>query len=180
MQKVLTPEAQTTADMMVVFADLTGYLNQSRRDEEKRLELLAETMDLLYERMASHVAAGGGRVVKFIGDALLAVFPEDAVERGVREMVRMKDDVETWLGTRGWKSRLVVKAHFGTLMAGPFGPKGDKRFDVIGSTVNIAATLEGGELILSPQVFRKLSPEARNDFRKHTPATVYVLGRRAP
>jgi hypothetical protein len=50
----------------------------------------------------------------------------------------------------------------------------------LGEAVNIASMLGRGEhrgrLVISPQVFRKLSPETRKSFRKFTPPIVYVAG----
>ena len=38
--------------------------------------------------------------------------------------------------------RVVVKAHFGVAVAGDYGPEGGRSFDVIGSAVNLAATID--------------------------------------
>ncbi len=42
-------------------------------------------MDAYYELAGAIVTAGGGRVVKFIGDATLTVFPPEAVDHGVAD-----------------------------------------------------------------------------------------------
>ena len=124
--------------------------------------------------MASLVERAGGRVVKFIGDAALLVFPEDAVDRGVEGLLQLKDTVDDLMQERGWDCRLAVKAHFGTTVAGPFGAAGAKRFDVIGKAVNTAATLDSTGVTLSVAAFRKLGPELRRRFHKHTPPITYI------
>ena len=68
----------------------------------------------------------------------------------------------------------MIQAHFGPVVAGLYGPAGDQRFDVLGMTVNTAARLESRGVSLSVDTFRKLSPETRRRFQKHTAPTVYI------
>jgi class 3 adenylate cyclase len=68
---------------------------------------------------------------------------------------------------------LNVNIHVGPVIAGEFGPEGDRRFDVIGKSVNIAARLGRRGVTLSPQAFRTLSPEARKKFSKVKPPITY-------
>lgn len=72
------------------------------------------------------------------------------------------------------------KAHFGPVMAGPIGIRNDKHLDVFGETVNIAAMLKANGIAITPQVFRKLEPETRKLFKKHTPACYLHPGGGAP
>ena len=54
------------------------------------------------------------------------------------------------------------------------GPRGDKRLDIYGETVNIAATMNSNGLAISPQAFRKLEPATRKLLKKHTPPITYI------
>jgi class 3 adenylate cyclase len=105
---------------------------------------------------------------------LLVVFDEAHVDLGVEALLALKDAVDAAMARRGWECRLVVKAHFGTVISGPFGEAGDKRYDVIGKTVNTAAALEGRGVALSVSAFRKLGPALRRRFKKHTPPITYI------
>lgn len=80
----------------------------------------------------------------------------------------------TWLHDNGMSCSHYFKVHFGPVMAGPIGTRTDKRLDVFGETVNIAATLKAGGIAITPQVFRKLAPETRKLFKKHTPPITYI------
>jgi len=60
------------------------------------------------------------------------------------------------------------------VVAGSLKKKGDKRYDVIGKTVNVAATLEATGVALSVAAFRKLEPALRRRFKKHTPPVTYI------
>jgi class 3 adenylate cyclase len=75
---------------------------------------------------------------------------------------------------RGWDCRLTAKAHYGVVVAGPFGPPEAARFDVIGKAVNTAAMLDGAGVTLSVAAFRRLSPHLRRRFKKHTPPVTYI------
>ena len=107
-----------------------------------------------------------------MGDACLAVWPEDAAARGVAGIPDLKRDSGAWWAAKGWDSRLVLKAHFATAVAGPFGVEG--AFDVIGNEVNIAATLPARTIALSPEAFRQLGEGERKAWKKHTPQVVYI------
>jgi len=160
---------RTEQALLIAFSDLHGYSRHASRTPDAEV---AETMEQLYQRTEAAVAKAGGRVVKFIGDSAMMVFPEDAVDRGVHALLDLKDDVEQWLATIGWKSNMVVKAHYGTVIAGSYGAQ--QRFDVIGFAVNTAAMLDSRGFALSAQAFRKLAPDTRKRFKKHTPPITYI------
>jgi hypothetical protein len=80
----------------------------------------------------------------------------------------LKDSVDDLMLRRGWECRLIAKVHFGTVIAGPFGAAGDKRPDVIGKAVNVAAMLDSTGVSLSVEAFRKLGPEVRALQEAHT------------
>jgi len=164
-------ETRSEVPLLIAFVDLTRFAAQSQRSDD--LEL-AETIDVYYEHVAAAASAGGGAVVKFIGNAALLAFPAGAVDRGVETLLALKDSVDELMARRGWECRLIVKAHFGTVVAGPFGAVGDKHPDVIGKTVNVAAGLDASGVTLSVEAFRKLGPAMRTRFKKHTPPITYI------
>jgi hypothetical protein len=55
-----------------------------------------------------------------------------------------------------------------------FGGGATERFDVLGQQVNTAATLTRPGVTLSTEAFRKLGPEARRRFKKHTAPITYI------
>ncbi len=90
----------------------------------------------------------------------------------------LKRDIDAWWAAKGWDSRVVLKAHFGRAVVGPFGA--DARFDVIGNEVNVAATLPARTVSLSAEAFRRLENDRRRAFRKHTGAGRVHPGGRSP
>jgi len=157
--------------ILITFCDLTRYTVNAARTPDREL---GDLMDAHYEHVGERLGAAGGRVVKFIGDATLAVFPAEQADAGVRALLELRRDVDAWFAARGWDSRLIVKVHFGSAAAGDYGVRGDKRYDLLGSAVNLCATLPSRGIALSPEAFRRLAPETRKAFQKHTPPMVYI------
>ena len=164
-------EQRSETPLLVAFLDLTRYMAQSRRTPDSEQ---ADTLDAYYECMAKAAKDAGGRMVKFFGDGGLMVFEEKRVDGGVAALLELKDAVDGLMQERGWDCRLTIKAHFGSVVAGPFGIPGAKHYDVIGKAVNTAAALDGNGVTLSVEAFRKLSPELRKRFKKHTASVTYI------
>ena len=161
----------TQVSVLVAFVDLSRF---AAHTEDVDDVAVAAIVDGYYELLDETVRATGGRVVKFIGDAGLLVFPADAVDAGVLALFELKQRVDAFMAERAWPCRLMVKAHFGPVAAGSFGARGDKRFDVLGKTVNTTARLESTGVALSADAFRRLGPEMRKRFKKHTPPIAYI------
>jgi class 3 adenylate cyclase len=155
--------------VLIVFGDLTRFMANSRSTPDA---VLAELLDEYYRHAEGLVATAGGRVVKFMGDAFLALWPEARAGSGVEALPVLKRDIDAWWAARGWDSRVVLKAHFGRAVVGPFGA--DARFDVIGNEINVAATLPARTVSLSAEAFRRLENGKRRAFRKHSAPVVYI------
>ena len=158
-------------DLLVAFFDLTNYFRQPRGQSNREI---SDLMSDYYEFLGDIVDGGGGTIVKFIGDAALTVFPENRVDDGVLTLRNIQNQGDKWMKDRGLNCRHIVKAHFGPVCTGPIGTRSDKRFDLFGETVGIAATLRSNGFAITSQVFRKLSPETRKQFKKHTPPISYI------
>jgi hypothetical protein len=83
-------------------------------------------------------------------------------------------EINLFIYKNNYESRLIMKAHFGQVIAGITGTKTDKRYDILGSQVNKAATLKSNGFAISVETFRKLKPETRKLFKKHTPPITYI------
>ncbi len=111
-----------------------------------------DLMSQFYELIGNEVEASGGKVVKFIGDAALLVYPEEKAERGVKALQQLRASANDWLKTHGLAGELRVRAHLGPVMCGLLGTASEKRFDVLGETVNVTALLRPDGLTLSPEL----------------------------
>lgn len=156
--------------MGVAFFDLSRIAEWRSPEQDRRVAGLFQE---LYALAARHVEPAGGRIVKCMGDAGLAVFPVASAEAAILALCSLAADARSCAVRAGLDAYLNVNVHVGPVLAGSFGPPGGQRFDVIGKTVNVAARLGRRGVTLSPQAFRCLSPSARGRFEKLTPPVTY-------
>lgn len=169
MSQWIDPPERAEQRLLISFVDLTRFSAQSRRLGD--LEI-ATAMDQMYRRVGAAIAAAGGRVVKFIGDASLIVFPADAADTAVAALLDLKEEIDRSMREMGWECRAAVKIHVGSAVAGPYGLGGT--FDVLGNDVNTCASLHSPGVALTVEAFRKLGPDLRQRFKKHTPPVCYI------
>jgi class 3 adenylate cyclase len=96
------------------------------------------------------------------------------VDRGIQALLDLKEDVDAFFTEIGWECRLNIKAHWGSVIAGPYGGASDKRFDILGKAVNETARLKGAGVVLSAKAFHKLGPDVQARFTLDAPAGTYV------
>jgi adenylate cyclase len=162
-------QPRSEADLVIAFVDLTLFEKQGQQVSAREL---ADTIDRYYERVAIEVEKEGGTLVKFIGDAALIVFNAADADRAVATLLSLKPTIDGLMKNAGWDCRLTAKAHLGSVVAGPFGARDDKRFDVIGANVNAAARLRSTGVTISRQLYDALSGDARARFRERDSAFV--------
>ncbi len=138
----------------VLFADISGFTALSERLAARGaegVEELTQVLNAYFGRLIEVIAEHGGDVVKFAGDALLAIWPADSesgVERAARTAARCGRAVQTALQTftTGTGHRLFLRVGVG---AGPFhlacvgGVYRRWEFVVVGPPV-LEATLAAG------------------------------------
>lgn len=114
----------------VWFADIVGYTSLSAENEDAALQVVGEL-----QRIArAAVEARGGRVVKFIGDAVLTVF--DSADSALHAALEMQELFAASDVVRSHGVALRVGVHLGEVMEAPDG-------DVYGDGVNVASRVEG-------------------------------------
>jgi predicted ATPase/class 3 adenylate cyclase len=145
----------------IVFSDLKG---STAMGEKLDSEALREVMTRYFETMRAILEAHGGRVEKYIGDAIMAVFGlprlhEDDAIRAVRAaadmraaLVRLNDELELAFGVR-LANRTGVNT--GEVVSGD--PSQGQRL-VVGDPVNLAARLEqaapANEVLIGDTTYR--------------------------
>lgn len=164
----LPPDCQSLT-LGVAFFDLSRFAEWSSADEDQQI---ASFLQAFYELAAEMLEPAGARIVKFMGDAGLVVFPPEVAEAAIFALCEFSQRARESAAEAGLGAYLNVNIHLGPVIAGSFGPAGG-RFDVIGKTVNIAARLGRRGVTLSAQAFRALSQEGRERFRKYAPPVTY-------
>lgn len=147
------PKAQELT-ATVLFSDIEDFTPVSER---LGAVALMDWLEGYMERMVEIVAAERGLVLRFIGDAVLAVFGApvartseaeiDADARGaVRSalaMARAIDTINAELAARGLPPiRVRIGIYTGSLVAGSLGGAEHVEYSLIGDSVNTAARLE--------------------------------------
>jgi adenylate cyclase len=120
-----------------------------------------------FDVVGAAIAAGGGEILKFMGDGLLAVFPiaEDAAATCDRALAAAAEAVartaalDADLAAEGREPlRFGLALHVGDVEFGNIGTAQRLDFTVIGPAVNLASRLEGltkelGEPVLASAAF---------------------------
>jgi len=166
-------------------SDLRGFTTLSDALDGADVTAL---LDAWFERQVAAIAAGGGEVLKFIGDGLLAVFPTDgagpeaaaaaALEaaRGAMAALDALNDAPPPDLARiaEWRPlRAGIALHEGEVFFGNVGAAERLDFTVIGRAVNEAARVEtltktlGRPILVTDPVARHLPPEALEPLGEH-------------
>ncbi len=184
-------------DLTVLFADIRGFTSISERlGPNEIFGLLNEW----FGRIGPHVPAHRGFIDKYIGDAIMALFPRSPSD-AVRAAVAMQHEAASVL-VAPTQSRLrtasssAIEAvslrplaigigiHRGGTMLGTIGERDRFEATVISDAVNLAARLEqatvtlGVRVLVSGEVAEGLDADLRGELRAL--GAFQVVGRRRP
>ena len=149
---------QREVEVTVLFSDIRGFSTLSERLGARDI---ADVVGRHLSAMAEVIAAHGGTIDKFQGDAVMAVFgapvpSDDHAAQAVRCAIAMQAR-EAELNTAGWGLEDVgsldvgIGLNTGIVMAGAIGGGGRLEYTVIGDSVNVAQRLQseaaGGEIV---------------------------------
>jgi len=112
----------------VLFADVSG---STKLYEAAGDAIALETINRIIAEMRRCTEAAGGRVVKTIGDEVMALFPTSTAAASAASQIQMQTDIMP--GVAGMKLGVRIGFHSGPVI--------QKDNDVFGDTVNLAARL---------------------------------------
>ena len=182
--------ASTERKMTILFSDICGFtaLCESMRPEET-----FSFINSFLEAMEPVVTAHGGYVDKYIGDAIMALFPDradDAADAGVA----MLGALERFNASRGRDDRPAIRVgvglNTGVVMLGIVGGPDRLEGTVVSDAVNLASRVEGltrkygAPLLCGERTIYSLSEAGRHPARyldrirvkgKRQPQSVYEL-----
>jgi len=156
---------------VIWFSDLRG--STPLADSMPRADFLA-LLNVYFEFMAGAVLDGGGEVLRYIGDAVLAIFPIDRERASYAETcnqaARAAKDAAARMATVNAARREAgevelgfgIGLHLGDVMYGNIGTPERIEFSVIGAAANEAARIEGmtkllgANFLVSEEVARHL------------------------
>jgi len=158
---------QIEKEMTILFSDIRSFTQLSYRlTEEETFNLINEYLAYVVPVIKKH----NGFIDKFIGDAIMALFPEnsqDAVEAAIDmhkalEEFNKKSEIELKVG---------IGIHTGNLRLGIIGEKERMETTVISDAVNLASKIESltklysSKILLSGNTFFNLDDPSLYHFR---------------
>lgn len=151
---VAAPSQDETRLVTVLFADMSGSVGATEGlDPETAVERVNEALEI----MSTEVIAHGGRVDRYLGDGVLALFgapraSEDDPQRAIAAALAMVARVRA----RGCD--LTVGINTGETYIGRVGSDAHRERTVMGPVVNLAARLQGscapGEIVAGESTWR--------------------------
>lgn len=152
-------------EMAVLFADISG---STRLYEQLGDAQAFAAIDNCLARLRRLTEAHQGRVVKTIGDEIMAVFPDAGLAVQTACEMQMEMEAQPPLG----ETRVMIRIgfHYGSVI------ESQADGDVFGDTVNIAARMasiaNGGQIITSEATVKQLPPIMRSSIRALDALTV--------
>lgn len=164
-------------EISILFADIVGFTAMSERLSPPEI---ARLLNNFFEEMLQEVFGEGGTLDKFIGDCIMAFFgaPEpqpDHADRAVAAALGMLNRLDELNANNslGEPLQLRISINSGKAIIGDVGSSKRVDYTVLGSTINLAARMEGiclpGECVVSEATYKLLrlpqSFEPMGDFR---------------
>src|SRR4029077_3493687 len=125
------------------FADIAGYSERAAEDERGALQLI----EILQALSRSTVQRYEGRVVKFLGDAVLAEFP--STEMAVRAAATLSQQYGKESANTGRAHDLRIGVHVGDVAV---DADGDLYGDCVNAAARIEAAVDPGQVVVSEDV----------------------------
>jgi adenylate cyclase len=178
----------STIDAAIWFCDLRGFTQLS--DASPPTEMV-KILDEYFETVAGPIEDAGGEILKFIGDAVMAVFPFETDKPSVcRRALKAAEDAFSLLAKRaGPPLQVGVGLHCGEVYYGNIGGRSRLDFTVIGAAVNETCRIEsmckelGYPLLMSAQFAEHIGAQAVASLGQHRlkgvsqPREVFTLTR---
>ena len=167
----IRPGAMLDLAGAIWFSDIRGYSTYSQAQPS---DVFVENLNAYYQCVVTAIYAHGGEVLKFIGDAILAIFPQrdsgmdddgaaDACARALAAAEMATRD----LAAQGVAFTHGVGLHVGRFQFGNIGSLQRMDFTAIGNEVNVAARIEaqcklqGERLLMSAEFARQCGTPTR-------------------
>ena len=160
----------------IMFADISGFTAMA---ETMDPEAVRDLMNACFSQLVPVVERYGGKVDKFIGDDIMALFGapaahEDDPERALRAALELQSALTAFSAQHGIDLGIHVGLNTGMVIAGGIGSDGQQQYSVMGAAVNLAARLEDlserGEILVGPDTYRLTA--ALFEFEPLAPARV--------
>ena len=129
--------------MAVMFSDIRSFttLSETMTPQEN-----FDFVNAYLRRVSPEIRNHYGIIVKFLGDGMMAVFPEgadDAIKAGIAKQKRVQEYNAERTGTGKLPVQVGIGIHVGHMMLGMVGENSRIQGDAYSDNVNLTARLEG-------------------------------------
>lgn len=179
---------QVQEEMSILFSDIRAFtsLSESMSPREN-----FNFINAYLRRVGPVIRDNNGIIDKYIGDAVMALFPtqaDDAVFSGIQMQRRVREYNQERAKANYTPLAIGVGIHTGNLMLGTVGESERMNGTVISDAVNLASRLEGATkvyrcgIIISEDTVKKLKKPGQFSIRfldkirvkgKHEPVSIY-------
>ncbi|MBE7383139.1 MAG: HAMP domain-containing protein [Leptolyngbya sp. SIO1E4] len=159
-------------DMAVMFSDIRGFTSLA---EKMKPQEAFDFINTYLQRISPQIRAHHGFVVKFLGDGVMAIFPEtveDAIDAAIAQFRQVQDYNQQHQRDDNFDAiEIGIGLHVGHVMAGMIGEYDRIQPDAVSDAVNLAARLEGlskvygAALVISEAVRLRLADRDRYQLR---------------
>jgi adenylate cyclase len=131
------------AEMTILFADIRSFTSISEQlSPQENFDFINDYLS----RVGPIVRQYNGFIDKYIGDAVMALFPDSPAD-ALKAAIAMQQQVNQWNFQRQKENRVPISIgiglHKGSLMLGTIGESERMESTVISDAVNLASRLEG-------------------------------------
>ena len=154
--------ANETIDATIVFIDICGF---TAITESAPPNTVVNLLNQYFDVMVREILAQGGRVDKFIGDAVMAVFNgPHHLDNAVEACLKVRAEIEALPKELNatFSPKVSIGINSGEVVSGNIGSASLRRLDYtsIGDVVNKAQRLqsaaEAGQIIISEETYHKI------------------------
>ncbi|BCS88614.1 adenylate/guanylate cyclase domain-containing protein [Pseudodesulfovibrio sediminis] len=181
----VTLDNHATREMTVLFSDIRSYTKLS--ESMTHLEVI-QFLNKYFVTVNTPITKNKGFIDSFHGDALMALFEDNATEGAVKAAIGMQHCINELNKERFAQGEQPVAAgiglHHGELTLGALGTDKRMQATVIGDVVNLSARIEsltksfGVKIVISDSVYDKLTTPETFNLREID--TVRVKGKQVP
>ncbi len=154
---------QVSKEMGIMFSDIRSFTTLS---ETMTPQEIFNFVNAYLQRVSPEIEKHHGLVVKYMGDGMMAVFPngaDDAVAAGIAKIAQVREYNQHRQEEGHKPIQIGIGLHLGYIMVGIIGVNNRMQSDALSDTINLTARLEGltkfygVSLLISGQVLQKLS-----------------------
>jgi len=149
-------------NLVIFFSDIRGFTSYSEKSEP---EAVVEELNRVFQIQADIIHSHGGVIDKFIGDEIMAAFPDHSAEQAVTSGLKI---VQALASQVGGERMVGIGIHRGEAVVGSLGTEERRDYTAIGDTINIGSRLcsnsGAGQVAISTEIFKALGPDIQERF----------------